>query len=159
MGVVFFNYQGASGNTFTRTKTKQIRLNFNFLGAGAGALPFQKARRGPAVGEKKNTISNPGWVWIATRTKFGTNSENRLRMGPANEAKHRKSLPNARQQGAPSAPPKGAALRAAPLGFVVCHLVRISYVLPHFPGPFWADFPNLFRIWSGSRSRPIQDFK
>ena len=55
-------------------------------------------------------------------------------MGSRNEAKHRKSLPNRRQQGAPSAPPKGAALRAAPLGFVVCHLVRISYVSGAFSG-------------------------
>ena len=27
------------------------------------------------------------------------------------------------------------------------------------PGPFWADFPNLVGIWSGSRLGPIQDFK
>ena len=46
--------------------------------------------------------------------------------------------------------PKGAALRAAPLGFVVFHLVRISDALPNFRSPFWSDFPNLFRILPGT---------
>ena len=56
--------------------------------------------------------------------------------------KHRKSLPNGRQQGgAFGAAPKGAALRAAPFGvLVVFHLVRISYVLASFPEPVLARF-------------------
>ena len=63
-----------------------------------------------------------------SRARSGPNLGNRPRMGPRNEAKHRKSSPNGRQQ------PKGAARSAAPLGrrrrrrLVVFHLVRISYV-------------------------------
>ena len=60
--------------------------------------------------------------------------------------KHRKSLPNGRQQGgAFGAAPKGAALRAAPFGvLVVFHLVRISYVLASFPEPVLARFSTKF---------------
>ena len=60
--------------------------------------------------------------------------------------KHKKSLPNARQQGgAFGAAPKGAALRAAPFGvLVVFHLVRISYVLASFPEPVLARFSTKF---------------
>ena len=60
--------------------------------------------------------------------------------------KHRKSLPNGRQQGgAFGAAPKGAALRAAPFGvLVVFHLVRISYVLASFPEPVLARFLTKF---------------
>ena len=45
---------------------------------------------------------------------------------------------------APSAPPKGAVLRAALLGFVVFHLVRISYVLALFLEPVLARFSKKF---------------
>ena len=60
--------------------------------------------------------------------------------------KHRKSLPNGRQQGgAFGAAPKGAALRAAPFGvLVVFHLVRISYVLASFPEPVLGRFLTKF---------------
>ena len=60
--------------------------------------------------------------------------------------KHRKSLPNGRQQGgAFGAAPKGAALRAAPFGvLVVFHLVRISYVLASFPESVLARFSIKF---------------
>ena len=49
--------------------------------------------------------------------------------GPEIMQKLRKSLPNRKQQRRLRRRPKGAALRAAPLGFVVFDLVRISYVL------------------------------
>ena len=48
---------------------------------------------------------------------------------PEIKPKHRNSLPNRRQQ--------GGAFGAAPLGFVVFHLVRISYVFGAFLGPCW----------------------
>ena len=52
--------------------------------------------------------------------------------------KHRKSLPNRRQQGAAfGGAPRGAALRGDPLGFVVFHLVRIVYAFGEFPEPCW----------------------
>ena len=56
--------------------------------------------------------------------------------------KHRKSLPNGRQQGgAFGADPKGAALRAALFGFlVVFHLAMVSYVLASFPEPVLVQF-------------------
>ena len=48
--------------------------------------------------------------------------------------------------------PKGAALRAAPLGSVVFDLVRISYVLASFPVPildrFWLNFLAIPRVSS-----------
>ena len=61
-------------------------------------------------------------------------------MGSGNDAKHKKSLPNERQQ-----EPKGAARSAAPLGrrrrraLAVFPFVRISYVFGAFPGPCWTS--------------------
>ena len=45
--------------------------------------------------------------------------------------------------------PKGAALRAAPLGFVVFHLVRISYVFASFPEPILGRFGFFHLFFSG----------
>ena len=45
--------------------------------------------------------------------------------------------------------PKGAALRAAPLGFVVFHLVRISYVFASFPEPILGRFWFFHLLFSG----------
>ena len=54
---------------------------------------------------------------------------------------------------APSAPPKGAALRAAPLGVLVLfHLVRISYVSASLPEPILARFSSKF---AGSVNFPM----
>ena len=75
-------------------------------------------------------------------TKFGPNSENRLRMGSGSEAKHRKSLPNRRQQGAPSALPKGAALRAAPLGSCCLPFGKDFLSFASLPGPLLGRFPE-----------------
>ena len=56
---------------------------------------------------------------------------------PEMRPKHRKSLPNGRQQ--------GGAFGAAPFGVpVVFHLVRISYVLASFPEPVLARFSTKF---------------
>ena len=65
---------------------------------------------------------------------------------PEMTPKHRKSLPNGRQQGgAFGDAPKGVALRAAPFGvLVVFHLVRISYVLASFPEPVLVRFSTKF---------------
>ena len=59
--------------------------------------------------------------------------------------KHKKSLPNGRQQcGAFGAAPRGRRF-APPLGvLVVFHLVRISYVLASFPEPVLARFLSKF---------------
>ena len=114
-------------------RIKEGELNMSWEHRGRRKSPSQKKEGG-------KTKIDPEWA-------------------PEMKQKHRKSLPNGRQQnprGRREAPPPWGAPKA-PL--VVCHLVRISYDLLHFPGPFWADFPSLFRIWSGSRSRPIQDFK
>ena len=72
----------------------------------------------------------------------GPNSENRPRMGSGSEAKHRKSLPNRRQQGAPSAPPKGAALRAAPLGSCCLLFGKDFLCFASFPEPILGRFPE-----------------
>ena len=89
----------------------------------------------------------------------GPNSEQILKIGPEWGPELEQNIGNPYQmedkKAAPSAPPKGAALRAAPLGFDVFHLVRISYVLHHFRSPFWADFPNLSELGP----RPLQDLK
>ena len=55
--------------------------------------------------------------------------------------KHRKSLPNGRQQ--------GGAFGAAPLGFVVFHLVRISCVFASFPEPILGRFWLFLVLFSG----------
>ena len=52
--------------------------------------------------------------------------------------KHKKSLPNGRQQGGAFGAPQGGGASRRPLGvLVVFHLVRISYVFGPFPGPCW----------------------
>ena len=82
----------------------------------------------------------------------GPNSENRPRMGSGNKAKHRKSLPNRRQQGAPSTPPKGAALRAAPLGSCCLPFGKDFLCFAAFPEPILGRFSEF-------GPGPIQDLK
>ena len=69
--------------------------------------------------------------------------------------KHRRFLPNRRQQGvAFGAAPKGAALHAAPFGvLVVFHLVRISDVLASFLEPVLAQFLTKFADSENSLSQ------
>ena len=87
-----------------------------------------------------------------SRTKFGPNSGKRLRMGSGNDAKHKKSLPNRRQQAAPSAPPKGAALRAAPLGSCCLLFGKDFLCFASFLEPILGRFPEF-------GPGPIQDLK
>ena len=75
----------------------------------------------------------------------GPNSEQIRKIGPEWAPEMRQNIGNPYQM-----EDNKAALRAAPLGFAVFHLVRISYVLPHFRSPFWADSPNLLQIWPGT---------
>ena len=97
-----------------------------------------KLRKAGQVGEKKNTISNPGWVPDQIR-KIGLEwaPEVRQNIGNPYQTEDNKN-PRGRRE---ALPPCGAP--KAPL--VVFHLVRISYVLHHFRSPFWDDFPNLVR--------------
>ena len=101
------------------------------------------------VAKPNKAISDSEWVPDHIRTKF---CKNLARMGSGNDAKYRKSLPNRKQQGAPSPPPPRARRFALPRWVVVFCLVKTSCVLLHFRGPFWADFQNLMPIWSGTRS-------
>ena len=115
---------------------------------GQGRLRLAMARHGrswPAIRRKKEYYFKS---WMGP----GPNSENRPRMGSGSEAKHRKSLPNRRQQGAPSAPPKGAALRAAPLGSCCLLFGKDFLCFASFPEPILGRFPEF-------GPGPIQDLK
>ena len=61
---------------------------------------------------------------------------------PEMKQKHKKSLPNGRQQG-------GGAFGAAPLGFVLFHLVRICYAFGSFPEPILDRFWFFHILFSG----------
>ena len=91
------------------------------------------------VAKPNKAISDSEWVPDHIRTKF---CKNLARMGSGNDAKYRKSLPNRKQQGAPSPPPpKGAALRAAPLG--CCFLFGKDLLcFASFPMPILGRFPE-----------------
>ena len=109
-----FGVVGASGNTHTRTRGSSTGVQMEFTWSlifGCGCGCF----------------AFPGGPWRSSRA---------LKIHP----KHRKSLPNGRQQN-----PRGVARSAAPWGrrrrrrLVVFHLVRISYVLNGFSGPCWTS--------------------
>ena len=93
--------------------------------------------------ETPYTISNPGWVPDQIR-KIGSEWAPEVKQNIGNPYQ---TEDNKNPRGRREAPPPWGAPKA-PL--VVFCLVRISYVLPHFRSSFWADFPNLVRIWPGT---------
>ena len=80
------------------------------------------------------SLNRGGGVVISTGAviSMGGREPSGSSRAPEMHQKHRKSLPNGRQQ--------GGAFGAAPLGFVVFHLVRISYTFALFPEPMLGRF-------------------
>ena len=79
---------------------------------------------------------------------------------PEIRPEHWKSLPNPRQQRRLRHRPKRVALRAAPLGFVVFHLVRNSYVFASLVEPilgrsWFSTFFFLGRAFPSSSPFPV----